>query len=172
MSHLTRRAVAVGIAGFACLALIVGGTSANADAAPPPVPQGPPAPPAAGYTYAAFDVPTAAQNGGGAYVSVEGSIDGVGVSYRLDDYRVRLICNSTTLYPVNLTTFGAGSIAFSSLVPVAEAGHTCYLTATSAIPSQRIDFALSHTFVAGGPLPTAVVRVFARIVNRSSAGGL
>jgi hypothetical protein len=173
MPHLTRRLRAAAIAGGAGLALVVGGVAGGASAAPPPTTlQTPTAPPASGYTYAAFVVPSAAQNGGAAYVPVEGAIDGAGSSYRLADYSVRLICNSTSFYPVNLTTFGGGSISFSSLVPISEAGHTCYLTAASAIPSQRLDFAPSQTTFAGGLLPTAVVRASARIVNRSSAGGL
>ncbi|RFA14330.1 hypothetical protein B7R21_07055 [Subtercola boreus] len=150
---------------LAVVVIMLGGGGGAAQA-------GPPAPSVTGAAVATFVVPTAAQNGGAAYVPVQGVIEGAGSSYRLPDYVVSIVCGGTNLYPPGLTTFGTGTITFSALVPISETGNTCVVAATSAIPWQQVAFEPSQTWVASEFLPTARVDILGRIVTRSATGGL
>ncbi|RFA21822.1 hypothetical protein B7R25_06020 [Subtercola boreus] len=153
------------IAGAASVALVLGGAGAAQ--------AGPVAPPVVGYTYAGFVVPTAAQNGGAAYVPVQGLVSGAGATFSLSSYGTRMLCGGTTFYPLDLTTYGGGSFSFSGLVPVSESGHTCVVNVYSAVSNQTIDFQPGQVSYAGDLLPTAVVNIYCEIVNHSNrTGGL
>ena len=164
MNRRYRRAGLLSIAASAAIVLGCGATTAQA---------GPIAPPVVGYTYASFVVPTAEQNNGADYVPVQGLVSGAGPVFSLASYSTRMICNGSAFYPLSLTTYGGGSFSFSGLVPISESTHTCLVTAYSTITNQRIDFQPSQVSYAGELLPTAVVNIYAQIINHSNrTGGL